>query len=213
MTRESEFNLYLVFISIVFGVIISAWVQPWVGVLEELGQAPAGTGRQWASLLLLLRGLFMFLTLICLWWWYGVFLREVTPTKSYMYSLDFLAFGTFAVAARLWHTSIAFPIMAALAAILIVVRFRIVYVRLKHGSKQKKALWRALLVVIVTFTALAASIVTGLLIKGTVPKELLGYMVLFVMAAGICATFFAARVTEGIVWGHSSTPSSTRSTS
>ena len=91
---------YSAFMSVVFGVFVSVWIQPLSDSRVTSG-ALAFAGVPWVAVT---HGAPMFLTLISLWWWYAMFLGRCHPSNTfYMYTYDFLSLVVFAIGFRFWH--------------------------------------------------------------------------------------------------------------
>jgi hypothetical protein len=99
------------------------------------------------------QGVFMFLILICLWWWYAMFLGRVYPAKSIVaYGYDFLSLGVYCIAFRYWNLPIIYPATVCIASLLYFGRFGWLlwglYTRRVEGShKDLLALFWAVIVV------------------------------------------------------------------
>ena len=80
-TSGRQFSWYLAFISIVFGIFISFWVQPLATLIDN-----GNTEQELINAFISknsIRGLLAFLMLICLWWWYGTFLGRIAPARLF----------------------------------------------------------------------------------------------------------------------------------
>ena len=78
-----ELTWYVTFISIVFGVFISVWIQPLERDEIKERFPPKGV----SDILFLARGILMFAILICLWWWYAIFLGNIDPLTASLCTL------------------------------------------------------------------------------------------------------------------------------
>ncbi len=82
--------------------------------------------------------------LVCLWWWYGIFIGKIDPAKGFpMFAYDFVSLGSFAIAFRVWPQPFAFPVTVFVAALDIGVRilgrdreFEIPLLGQQHGLEQ-----------------------------------------------------------------------------
>lgn len=69
------------------------------------------------------QGLVMFWIMICLWWWYAIFLGRIRPAKGLsLYAYDFVTLGAFAFAFRFWDHNLIYPTSVVIAGFMIVVR-------------------------------------------------------------------------------------------
>src|SRR3972149_1984332 len=140
--RETEDEWYVTFISIVFGVFISVWIEPLASLIQMYSSL-----EEVLFTFVIARGLLMLLILICLWWWYAMFLGKVEPAKGFVLDFyDFLSLGAFAVAARFWHRSLLFPTTVLYASALMLYRFWRARRWLSPHSNERKALHNALVV-------------------------------------------------------------------
>ena len=147
--RNAEW--YFVFISIIFGVFIAVWIEPVTalfpytdGDVTDAGASAmastAAPGFESTSIANfsggferlenrimtkeVLIGVIMFVILVCLWWWYGTFLGNLSPANGFwLYFYDFVTLCSFAIAFRLWYHPIVFPIIVVIAAALMLARF------------------------------------------------------------------------------------------
>ena len=196
-------NRYLTFISIIFGVFISVWIQPIVEIFPPPKSENAVDIYLEIKIIFgelyterVLRGAVMFVMLVCLWWWYGMFLGRIAPARSFWpYLYDFVSLSAFAVAFRMWGHPLIFPMIVFFAAALMLGRFLGAKRYVKSGTVQYRALNSALaalkLFMLVAFGAIILVIVTDV-------KEFLNsYWVLVQRATmllllfGIGATFRA----------------------
>lgn len=117
---KEDSDWYVAFISIVFGVFISAWATQ---VAVTLAPMPGAANSIKDIEIVILRGGLLFLILICLWWWYAHFFFKVSPPKRFwMYFFDFLSLGIFAVAFCTWRNETCYNYAVSLGAIAVVLR-------------------------------------------------------------------------------------------
>ena len=111
---DKNVNWYVAFISIVFGVFISVWAEPMTATLRlTIAESEDPT----VTYLLLARGFLLFLVLVCLWWWYAIFLAKVDPAKGFiMFAYDFLSLGAFSLAFSVWESETIFSFTVMIAA-------------------------------------------------------------------------------------------------
>jgi len=199
VNSEDEYVWYVTFISIVFGVLISVWVQPFAELIKQ------NNGDSISEVLIsskALIGYLMLLILVCLWWWYGIFLGQISPANGFlMYLYDFVSLGTFAVSARLWFIredeNFVFPIAVIVACILMAIRFCIVYKYSPEKSSERRAISAALVVVVAEIIFISGNYIDGF------KPEVLNKLIIVLMFCGIMATFLAVLETEGMRWGSS----------
>lgn len=143
----SDSDFYLVFISIVFGVLVAVWIEPLSELLrlnDPIDQQPDIQGLVkifYMNALKMVRGAIMFLILTCLWWWYARFLGRVAPaTRYWSFLYDFVSLCCFAVAFRTWGSTAFFPVIVMISAFLMMIRFQ--HAKFGHGitEPQKTAL-------------------------------------------------------------------------
>lgn len=195
---------YLTFISIVFGVFISVWIEPVVQIFPD-----SGTATDIKTTIGLLftektfRGAVMFLMLICLWWWYGMFLGRVAPANQFWdYLYDFISLCAFAVAFRMWGHPSVFPLIVFVAAGLMLGRFLSALRFVVWGTVQAKALVTALIALVLfmvgALSAFGLALYTG--IDAFLKKDwwLVEYGTVALLIVGICATFAAVIFTDGM---------------
>ena len=213
MPTEKEFTWYLTFVSIIFGVFISVWVEP----IEYLVDSKLSGDKEWWQLTIyVLVGLFMFGILICLWWWYGMFIGQIAPARGFqMYGLDFAALALFAFAANFWHKPIVFTGAEVLASIPMAYRFHKLRTLVRKGSNHQKALKSALKIIIgapIVILVLIAILMLPSLQTFVLPflqpplgfdviEGIFGGIVICLMAMGIGVTIKAVQTTEGLSWG------------
>lgn len=210
--KASEF--YLIFISLIFGVLVSVWIVP-IGELfrtEYNDTQIMDRLASWQNF----RGMVLYGILICLWWWYGRFLGKLAPAMGFsMFAYDFISLGAFAVAFRIWPQQYASPLAIAIAAILMLVRFA--YARKDIGDMGNQngcTAQRAITWALVVLTAFACASFLGIsgmlviLLNLENPDEVLGVLWIVIRTAvtvllifGIGVTVYAAHLTEGLGWG------------
>jgi hypothetical protein len=197
---------YLMFISIVFGVFISVWIEPIVQIFPPLeGGNPYLDMQNTIKLLFSMRtmtGAIMFIMLICLWWWYGIFLGSVAPARGFWAFLyDFISLCFFAVAFRMWSHPSLFPIIVSLASGLMLGRFFFAFKHTEAGSKRRKALTTALITLTLFLVgALSAGAMVAIIgVSEFLTKKwyIIQSGTLILLGFGIFATFVAVSMLEG----------------
>lgn len=210
--RGEDFHAtwYLTFISIVFGVFISVWIQPIVEIFPPPitgdGEGVFDRIKELFGLLFserTIRGAVMFVMLICLWWWYGMFLGRVAPAREFWsYLYDFVSLSAFAVAFRMWSHPLVFPMIVFLAAALMLGRFLSAKRYVKWGTVQYKALNTALIALLLFMAAAIGAII---MVFATGVEEFLNSHwtlvqrgTVLLLLVGIAATFKAVTFTDGL---------------
>ena len=198
-SREIGFDWYVTFISIVFGVFISVWIQPFAGEHFETVQ-----------FVLVLRGFIMFMILVCLWWWYAFFLGQIEPANGFlMYLYDFTTLASFAIGFRFWDQPNLFPLSVLLGAGLMLVRFVFARNCVDRPSPERDAMviaFRVLSFIIVFLAGIAGA--AFYFNPGGDPTAIktrlaaIHFAVMVLLAAGIIGTLLAVRKAEGLRWGH-----------
>lgn len=203
---------YVTFISIVFGVFISVWVQP----LEGEGIRGAFPPTSLSDALLLARAILMFVILVCLWWWYAIFLGKVNPAKGFpMYIYEFTTLAVFAIGFRYWDHAYLFPWAVFIGSALMLGRFYLALGKvggIPHnlsdiGAQSKE--WWALIIALVTLVMYVAVILGALTViflsPGISQEQQLNsvhYVVTFLLLVGFLATMLAVNKAEGgFKWG------------
>lgn len=185
MEDPRHFPWYMTFVSIVFGFSISIWGQPLDDVLKPDIPLP---------MLMIVRGTLMFVILVCLWWWYGMFLGATAPARGFfMYAWDFFTLGAFALAARVWNRDDIFQYTVLTASILMFARFAVTYRSLMPSSKEREALQYALVALTLTVIFLTGGFVMG-------GPSRIDIVLLISMSTGIAATLGAVYKCEGLTW-------------
>lgn len=213
MGNEEDSRFYLLFISIVFAVFLSVWIIR----IGELFPPDAKAIEVWEAFFAAknIIGAIMFLVLVCLWWWYGIFIGKITPANSFpMFGLDFLTLGSFALAFRLWPQPFAFPVAVFVAALLMLVRFWILdqYVKRTWESCPARKATKAALIIIGIFlfasvAAFGGMLVLVILVPGdttnfvAIAWQMIEWIVMGLLLIGIGVTVYAAKVTQGFEWG------------
>ena len=158
----------------------------------------------------MLIGAIMFLILVCLWWWYGTFLGNLSPAKGFwLYLYDFITLCNFAIGFRLWYHPIVFPIISVVAATLMLVRFVGVLIlvdEVKAASRARSALLVAIGVLVI-FVGIGIGMVAMPYLQASSADEYLRVVikswgiyqmiVIVLLVAGIVSTILAVSITEG----------------
>lgn len=213
MDREKDSEFYLLFISIVFAVFLSVWIIR----IGELFPPDAKDTEVWEAFFAAknIIGVIMFMIMVCLWWWYGIFIGKISPASGFpMFAYDFVSLGSFAIAFRLWPQPYAFPVAVFVAALLMLVRFWILdqYVKRTWESCPARKALRAALVVLGLFLFASVAAFGGMLVLVLlVPDDttnlvatswvMIKWIVMCLLLIGIGVTVYAAKVTQGLEWG------------
>lgn len=214
-TTIKETDLYFMFISIVFGVFIAVWIEPVTKLFpyEALSYGANPSIEAFEKIFVQLmsteirNGFIMFVMLVCLWWWYSVFLGNLSPGKGFwLYFYDFITLCSFALAFRLWHHPIIFPPIVVVAAGLMLGRFGglLFHVtEVRSNTRARHALWVALLV-LGSFVLFGGGIIAAPAFgdgpfKISLMENWSTYqgVVVWLLLVGIGATFLAVFITEG----------------
>ncbi len=205
----NEHGWYVTFISIIFGVFISVWVEPMV-------KQPifGDNSLSLESILMLTRGILMFAILICLWWWYAIFLGKVEPADGFlMFSYDFSSLAAFAIAFRMWDIPKLFSVTVFIGAFAMFIRLIFAKRHVHKDSKEQKALKVAvgtlkgfMIYFFGAFSVLnlldAQSVKLSILGVTTTIPMLVNIGVMGVLVTGIAATISAVTKSEGLKWGN-----------
>ena len=145
----------------------------------------------------------MFHILICLWWWYGIFLGRIDPARTFFkFGFDFLSLCSFAIAFRFWNNAQVSPFIVFFAAALMFLRFGFALVQSRKNRKATLALACAL-GILFCFIAFAAGMGFTIYIFEVEISKVLKIMEFGVMALlgmGIFITVIAVKITEGLAW-------------
>lgn len=214
MASVQESKLYFIFISIVFAVILSMWIVP-VGQLFSDSSASADKILEALYSKENFRGIVMFGVLVCLWWWYGIFIARIDPAVGFAtFSYDFISLGSYAIAFRLWPNSLVFSFTIFLASTLMLGRFWYTEKKIRKTDKAKKSMARkaikqAIRVLRTIIAALFCALGTIIYLATFSDDEKLtdslwsavpgffNFLVVCVLGLGIWVTFRAAQITEG----------------
>jgi len=138
-----------------------------------------------------LQGLLMFWIMICLWWWYGIFLGRVRPARGLiLYGYDFITLGTFALAFRFWDHNVIYPVSVLLAGAMVWGRF---IWSLKYATMraEKNALWWGIATLscmpLMLFAVPMVLTSYGFTLSDSIPFAVMGFHV-----SSILVTVFAA---------------------
>jgi hypothetical protein len=199
---DKNVNWYVAFISIVFGVFISVWAEPMTATLRlTIAESEDPT----VTYLLLARGFLLFLVLVCLWWWYAIFLAKVDPAKGFiMFAYDFLSLGAFSLAFSVWESETIFSFTVMIAAGAVMFRFLLAW--RKSVEKEKTALIFALFVLTVFTVIMATLWVMSLIINLNIDPKV--YQIGIATFLGMCFFATAAAVyfmEGGFRWGSEDT--------
>lgn len=200
-TSSRQFSWYLTFISIVFGVFISVWVQPLTTLFGN-----GKTEQELVNAFLskdAIRGALMFHILICLWWWYGIFLGRIDPARTFFkFGYDFLSLCGFAIAFRFWDNAKVFPFIVFFAAALMFIRFGFALLRARNNRKAVWALGCAL-GILFCFIAFAAGMgFTIFMFEINIDEieNIIEFGVMALLGMSIFITVIAVTITEGLAW-------------
>jgi len=217
MADAEDSKLYLIFISIIFAMLLSVWIVP-VGMLfEKAGSEPEDvfnalfSGEN-------IQGIVMFGILICLWWWYAIFIGKLNPAVSFiMFSYDFISLGTFSIAFRLWLHPIVFPFTILIAALFMLGRFWYTKKTLQSDDRPddcsamraiNSALIVLLTIIVSSLFSLFVFVQSAFSLEDQRAAEPLfahawivaRYSVTLFLIAGIGVTIHAAKITECFGW-------------
>lgn len=183
-------NYYSMLLAAVFGLCLSLWAFPIVDLPDKVAEG---------DYFVLATGFLYLLILVCLWWWYGIFLDRLCPASDLrMYGWDFVTFAVFAVAARFWDRSEYFSLAVTAGSCLMLGRF---WWSLRHASTRerandKKALLFVLVVVGVTAVVLIPTGIAYWVGAGVWPENFFVITTIVFMVMGICVTWIASRLTQ-----------------
>ena len=193
-----KFGWYVTFISIVFGVFISVWVEPMAGAAISKISAD---DISLEAMFLLARGLLMFAILVCLWWWYAIFLGKIAPANGFlMFSYDFTSLASFAIAFRMWDTPKLFSITVFIGALMMLVRFVLAKNHVDKDSKEARGM-KAALFALGGFMSYFFGVFSYAFGSGGLSQNVINYGVMVLLIVGIIATIYAVRQSEGWKWG------------
>jgi len=197
--QEGRQDWYLTLISLLFGVFISLWMDG----LAKHGEMPDHPGG-------LALGLLVLLVLVCLWWWYGVFLGRVSPANNILlYVWDFATLATFAYGARSWAQPEQFMVALVIAVFMMAFRVALAWRESTPRSEDRYAV-RGVTAVLVASAILIGTFWLGATAgsdevasgkEAFVPAKnmwMLTSTLFIVLGLGCCVTFYAAWATEGV---------------
>lgn len=227
---ERQRELYFIFISIIFGVFIAVWIEPVSNIFNPIGgpnnaaEVPATSGgtetsvTNFASAFQIIKaqiltkkmliGSIMFFMLVCLWWWYAMFLGHLSPGRGFwLYLYDFVTLCSFVIAFRFWDHPIIFPIIVVIAASLMLGRFGGV-LALVHEVKPRtpahSALWLAMFVLLAFVFIGIGMVVMPYFEQGEYLENLINKwaiyqgVVIMLLFVGVLVTIIAVLITEGL---------------
>ena len=147
----------------------------------------------------------MFLILVCLWWWYAIFLGVVHPASGFlMYLYEFATLATFAIGFRYWDQSYLFPASVFFGSFFMFVRFYFTLSVVKRLSDE----WWALIIALITLALYAVGVAGALIVLFFVPGisdeekfKTIQIGVTALLLAGFIATLLAVYRVEGFKWG------------
>ena len=202
---EQRSDLYMIFVSIIFGIFIAVWLEPVVKLFS-----PTESFAEIFEVIqtrAVLRGVLVFLMLIGLWWWYAWFLGHIDPSQTlWMFAVDFITLGAFAMGFRFWAHVQIFPIVVFVAAGLMLGRFS---AAIKSTNSRSKERWALVLAVatlgIYAFGAGMAAAGSIFIYDGSDEMwnkiwNWIDYGVMGLLFLGVVATALAAIKTEGMTW-------------
>ena len=212
--KQNDNDWYSVFLSIIFGVFISVWIQPFAGEIMHKTKI-LGPDNEIQSLMVIFRAILMFGILICLWWWYSQFLARISPATGFlMYAFDFISLAFFSLAFRFWDpTGTIFPVSVFFGSLFMFVRFLVVFLHSENigkdtGDYQALRNIMILLTLFMFFLGGGAFVMMILSYKGVLDDSLLkaviDVIILALLFLGIIATLVSVRsVEKGFNWGYS----------
>lgn len=147
-----------------------------------------------------LQGILTLFVIVCLWWWYGIFLRTFSPAEGFiMYFFDFSSLATFAVAAGIWRDETGcFAGAVIIACALIFFRFFFALEKTKRCPRAYSVL------------RIATFIVAGMFLAGCIynfgrgsftDDAGLNLALIVIMGVSVIITIIAFFQTEGLGWG------------
>ena len=225
MPHTRAAGTYLTLMSILFGLLISVWVASFTDRFKEHAplQAPdqsqvqspdlsqeqahgqsqvQESNAEKSQLKYLLRGILVLSTLVCLWWWYAIFLGRVAPTTGFFtYGLDFLTIAAFASGAALWHDRRYYALAVTIASVLMGLRLW----RAVLNSKDARDRHAALCVIVVLGIGaiglclmLLGAMLSGSLRSLGILERFLWLWVYVIPLGGILVTVIGVWLTEGL---------------
>lgn len=195
--RYPEFEPYPTFMSVVFGVFLSVWVQPFPDAFAPPCSSEYNTG----DIAVLVRGFVMFGVLISLWWWYAVFFGTRYPAKTFsLFSYDFVSLGVFALGFRFWHASAIFSVLVALGALLVAVRAVITTFSITPDKHDTLALRINITAALILFLCYGIIIVWEFSTTDMTLHAILQKLHPVLLSFAIIATVAAAYSVEGLPW-------------
>ena len=147
----------------------------------------------------------MFLILVCLWWWYAIFLGRVYPANGFlMYLYEFATLSTFAIGFRYWDQGYLFPVSVFFGSFFMFVRFYLTLGVVTRHSDEWWALIFALWTLVLYAVGFAGALGVLFLVPGISGEQKfttihIGVTVLLLV--GFIATLLAVRKVEGLKWG------------
>lgn len=191
----TSFGAYSAFMSVVFGVFVSVWIQP----LSDLISGPAPSPPVSALATALYTGAPMFGVLVCLWWWYAVFLGRCHPSNSFfMYGYDFSSLVVFALGFRFWHYDTLLDFIVPLGSVFVGIR---IFFAKQYGALSKHDSSAAWIAIVTTLFILLASLLVFVddILQGNLDwsSKLHVYRPILLII-GVIATVAAALIIEGM---------------
>lgn len=190
---------YEKFVSIIFGVFIAVWIVPFAApvLTKENGESFVITHALDFSL----RGLLMFLVLICLWWWYARFIGIISPARGFsLFTLDFITLASFALSFRFWSDDFAYPVTIIVGSILMFSRLSLLLLVI---WKIKRIRWIVVAALVASGAIFAGCtiFVVAIMYRGSSESQEqiwndLGIIVTSLLFFGILVTLVAVYCTE-----------------
>lgn len=158
---KAKIDWYITFISVVFGLMIAVWLIPVVELFDGTSRNIGATWEILSDPKKSGKGVLAFVILICLWWWYGPFLGDVAPAKSFsLFFLDFISLGNFAIGFRMWNNQSLFPMVVIFGSLLVFIRLGVAWRASSKNSQERKAITMALITLFL-FLLIASTLVIG----------------------------------------------------
>lgn len=188
------------FTSIIFGVFITVWIIPFADLFPNDQNNSAFL--ETLSFGFPVRGLLMFLVLICLWWWYARVISVVLPAKGFcLFVYDFITLASFALAFRFWSHDFAYPVTIIMGAALMFLRLCSI---LPGIWKEKAIRWVVISALILSgLIAFGGVIFVAALYYVDAVEEIWNVVrgiVTTLLCLGVLVTLIAVHLTERLSW-------------
>ncbi len=186
-SNKLEKTLYVGFLTLTFGVFIAVWVEPMSKVIS------GAQFNGWE----VLRGIFVFTTLICLWWWYTHIVGEISPAQTFgLYAFDFVTLGVFAMGFSSWTNPAIFNWVIIIGSALAMIRLVYIWKKARDSERMRKVFWFAFVPITLFAThqlIVAIGLLTGSLVIANPDSYIDGAATVY-LAAVLIATILASRI-------------------